>query len=118
MNFQHIVGQVLGVLLMRVFIETGNRHFWVRTPNIQSRGRCCTIHRTVMAQYLWLTAQRSAHGILPPVAYVLCCTQLILGVDGRQWYTLVCVSGQSDVRPKPSVKSGTRESVGESRMSA
>ena len=33
MNFEHRVRPGLGVRLMRVFVETENRHFWVRTPN-------------------------------------------------------------------------------------
>ena len=32
MNFLHIPGQGLGVLLIRIFIKTEIRSFWVRTP--------------------------------------------------------------------------------------
>ena len=34
-NFLHIPGQGLGVLLIRIFIKTEIRSFWFRTPNIQ-----------------------------------------------------------------------------------
>ena len=36
MNFLHIPGQGLGVLLIRIFSKTEIRSFWVRTPNYLS----------------------------------------------------------------------------------
>ena len=33
-NFLHMPGRGLGVLLIRIFIKTEIRSFWVRTPNV------------------------------------------------------------------------------------
>ena len=39
MNFLHIPGQGLGMLLIRIVIKTEIRSFWVRTFNVQSSPR-------------------------------------------------------------------------------
>ena len=43
MNFLHIPGQGLGVLLIRIFIKTEIRSFWVRTPKLRMSTRIAII---------------------------------------------------------------------------
>ena len=38
-NFLHMLGQGLGVLLIRIFIKTEIRSFWVRTPKLPTHVR-------------------------------------------------------------------------------
>ena len=45
MNFLHIPGQGLGVLLVRIFIKTEIRSFWVRTPNLTATTSPTWLHQ-------------------------------------------------------------------------
>ena len=51
-----MVGQGLGVLLMRVFIAMKNRHFWVRAPKLN------TMHTWGLSDALWMGRHGASQG--------------------------------------------------------
>ena len=63
-NFLHIPGQGLGVLLIRIFIKTEIRSFWVRTPK-GTVPECTKIGRGLLVKYTAsMTASKTTQPLL------------------------------------------------------